>query len=863
MSLKSGYLSGLCPNCDTVLDYAAEEVGVFCHSCRTTVATKDVLPIRKKNEKSASSVTDSDISDGVVSARAALIYFNNFCEGFDWQKFALTPELTIPEADALAKVSLLKFSDDAISYVLDFRRIAVPMFKKIETLGMLEVEIIEHYKKDDISDLFEYFDLYSTVTSRIVKRREELIAELEGDLRLAEKFGAEQALISDLSRSLELFRESVNGIKEITDIESIPGYVRAKELYDARLSDRLDAIGIDAEATYIKAEDMMKSGNLDGALHLYHILGEYKNSAKIIKKHSTFFEFKDLFEAAGHTYTVKDKKPLSRTTDGDTSDSASVFSLYEANSPTPAMSDVSRVIATWGTRIFFMRNDEKLCCFDTRSEELYANVLVMDSAVRADYAIDKEHPIYFSSDRSKFFIRKVLHTPRTRKERKKGIQNRDNNYSVICVDMDEMTCKTVLPEIIDVMDFCDDRIFYTAVNKEGLASFRVYSLADGRDEEVLGAECVIHKVIGDLIVYSVWAPTKYNLNLYSVSINEKTPTLLAANVSGYYTSYEGKVFYTVGFGECSRIYSVKPDGSEKNEICASAGKIIELRSGWIYYVSGEDRNACLMKISTDGERKVTVASRFKKLIKMTNGYVYYISTSDDLTVVRSDGNAESVIAEDVTDDKIIIDSNSVYYLRREFVGKTGTDDDGMGKSLYATDLTGKGLVKVAHNVTAMRNYSDDIIQITSESVNDYIVTTPVSRRKTNVEYVTCTVTTYEKLDKATGERTPVLEIGAPEVKYVFFRSGLFRRKKKKLAVTVENVTVKRGYERHGITERGFVKDGEIREKNRKRDEKRAKKLAAEETKAAKKQAKRDEKKSKKELGKKDRKEKKSDTGSDS
>ena len=156
-----------------------------------------------------------------------------------------------------------------------------------------------------------------------------------------------------------------------------------------------------------------------------------------------------------------------------------------------------------------------------------------------------------------------------------------------------------------------------------------------------------------------------------------------------------------------------------------------------------------------------------------------------------------------------------------------------------------------------------LLQITSEGVNDYVVTTPVSRRKTNVEYVTCTVTTYERLNKTTLERTPILEIGAPEVKYVYFRSGLFRRGKRKLAVTVENVTVKRGYERHGVTERGFVKDGEIREKNRKRDEKKAKKLAAKETKAAKKQAKRDEKKSKKELSKKDRKEKKSDTGSDS
>ena len=848
MSLKSGYLSGICPNCDTVLDFAADEASVLCHSCKRNVAVKDIQPIRKISEKSRSAFAIADAKDGVVSARAALIYFNNFCERFDWQKFAMKPELTISDADALAKIALLKFSDDPISYVLDFRRIAVPMFKKIETLSVLEIEIIEHYKKDDISDLFEYVDLYSTVTTHIAAKRDEITARLENDLKLAAKFGADEAIIADLEKSLELFRDAVGKVSACSDIESIPGYVRAKELYDERLKDKLDSAGIDAEATYNKAEGMMNEGHIDGALHLYHLLGEYKSSAKIIKKHSTFFEFRDLLEAAGHTYTVRDKKPIDEAEKEN--GSTEVFSLYEANSSVPAMSDVSKIIATWGTRIFFMRADEKICCFNTRSEELYANVLIMDSAMRGDYAIDAEHPIYFSSDRSKFFIRKVIRASRSGRKRKKAIGNRDNNYSVICIDMDEMSCTTVIPEVIDVMDFCDDRFFYTAVDKDGAASFRVLSLSDGRDEEVLGKECVIHKVIDNIIIYSVWAPSKYNLNLYSISIHEKTPTMLASNVSGYYTSYEGKVFYTVGANENARLYSVLPDGKGKCEITAAVGKIIDLRSGWIYYVSGEGRNACLMKVSTDGERTVTVASRFKKLIKMTSGYVYYVSSADDLCVVRSDGNGESVIAEDVEGDEMIIDDKHVYYLRREFVGKDCGDENGMGKSLYATDLSGKGLIKLAHNVTAMKDYSDTAVQITSESVNDYMVTTPISRKKSRTEYVTRNVVSYELLDKTTGERTSVMDVGAPQVEYVYCKGGLFSRKKKKLASTVENVTVRRGYERLGVTERGYVRNGEVREKMRKKDEKAAKKAAKIAAKEAEKASKKEAKKNKKESGKK-------------
>jgi hypothetical protein len=393
------------------------------------------------------------------------------------------------------------------------------------------------------------------------------------------------------------------------------------------------------------------------------------------------------------------------------------------------------------------------------------------------------------------------------------------------------------------------------VDKDGAATFRVLSLSDGQDEEILGTECVIHKVINNLIIYSVWAPTKYNLNLYSVCISEKVPTLLAANVSGYYTSYEGKVFYTVGSEENSRLYSVLPDGTSKCEIAATPGKIIELRSGWIYYVSGEGRNACLMKISTDGKRTVTVASRFKKLIKMTNGYVYYVSTADDLTVVRNDGNAERVIAENVADYEMIIDDSHIYYLRREYVGNEG-DAEGMGKSLYATDLHGKGLVKIAHNVTAMKDYSDKAIQITSESVNDYVITKPVGRKKTSVEYVTRTVTAYETVDKATGERQEIMQLGAPEVEYVY-------RRRKKLATTVENVTVRKGYERRDISERGLVRYEKARALDRQKQAKAAKKRAEAEAKASEKNAKREAKRNEKELSKKARRSKKSDTGSDS
>ena len=863
MSLNINYLSGLCPYCESALDYEKDETSVACHSCRRAIATRMLLPLRAIRSDKQRDIGGIASTDGAASAKSALIYFNNFLESFDWKRFAMTPELTISEMDQLAASTRIRFSDDPITYVLDFRRTAIPMFKKMESLGVLEGEIMENYKKDDISDLFEFVDLYSSITTGIVSLRDELLSTLENDLRLAKKFGADEALVSDLERSLELFRESVSAIVAASDIESIPGYIRAKELCDARLAEKLESGGIDAERTYQKASLMMSEGQVDGALHLYHLLGDYKDSAKIIRRHSTFFEFRDLFEAAGKRYTVKDKRPLYFSVDGEAAaETGYTYSLVDAQTQYPAMSEVSRVIACWGTRIFFIRNDESICCFDTREKELYANVRIIDEGLRGDYAVDERHPIRFSSDRSQFFVRKIIHTAKKRKKRKKHI-NRDNNYSIIRVDMDEMTCKTVIPEVVDIMDFCDDKLFYTAVDKEGSATFRVWSLAEERDEEVLGTECVIHKVLDKRIIYSVWAPSKYNLNLYSVDIEEKQPTLLASNISSYYTSYEGKIFYTVGTEGAARLYSVTPDGKERCEISATVGSISELRSGWIYFVSGDDRNAALMKVSTDGERTVTVATRFKRLIKMTNGYVYYLSTAGDLCVARSDGNERRVIAESVADEQIIIDDNGIYYLRREFVGNEYGDGDGMGCSLYATDLDGKGLTKIAHNVTDMKDYSDDEIQITSKSVNDYMITTPVSKKKTRTDYVTRTVTYYELLNKKSGERRVIMEVGAPERSYGSYKTGcIFARRRKRVAATIENVTVRRGYEREGVTERGYIREGEIREMNRKKDERAERKREKKEAKIAAKEARISARKHAK-AAKKEGKATKSDTGTDS
>lgn len=866
------YLSGCCPSCGSVLDYSEDDFAVECHGCKNKLPIRLLTPPKSISLLTSREDAEKELADDVTSARAGLIYFNNFCDSYSWKSFALNAELSISAMDAIAEVCKVKFSDDPITYLLDFRRIALPIFKKIESLEVLEVEIIENYKRDDISDLFEYLDLYSSITSAIAEKRESIIETLKKDIRLAEKFGAEEDIINDLNCSLELFIGAVRGIKEARDIESIPGYKKAKELCDARRAGQLAELGIDAALTYQKAENLLSRGLIDAAVHLFHLLGDYKDSKKIIEKHSAFFEFKELYEVAGKRYVIKDKRPLFIAENGRNSQSdLFTFSLYEVNgesiSDTPSITEISRIIGCWGTRIYFMRNEESICCFETTSAELYANVKILDEGMRGDYAIDEYHPIRFSSDRSQFFIRKVIHTAK-RKKKKRHI-NRDNNYSVIRVDMDKILCATVIPEIVDIMDFCDDRMFYTFVDRNGIGSFRVWSLSDETSDEILDTGCEIHKVIGTQIIYSVWSPSMYNLDLYSIDIRDKKPILLATNISSYYTAFEGKIFYKIG-ADGMRLYSVNPDGSDRTEIMSDPGSICALRSGWIYYTVGDDRNTCLLKVSTDGKRQIPVASRFGSLVKMTNGYIYYISSGGDLHVVRNDGNGDTLIAESVSDEEIIVDDKSIYYLKREYIGTEDGDEDGFGFSLYSTDLDGKNLLKLAHNVNAMKDYDDGHIHITYSKLNDYMITIPTSRKAARTEYTTALVTYYESLSKLTGAREAIMCVGTPEKEYGTYKTGwLFFRKKRKAIATVTDITSRATYTREGISSRGYIRNSELEAKRRKRALRKQKKLEKLELKRARKEAKLSAKKKKKEakiLEKKNKKlnkkSKKNSTGAD-
>ncbi len=829
MSKNEYIISGVCPYCPAVLDYSEEAKAVKCYCCGNVVPTAILKPLNFKSGNYAATENEKRIADCVSSPTTGIIYFDNYCEGFDWKNFAMNDGLSIPALDAISEVCKLKFPADPMTYYLDFRCIAIPVLKKIDGLEVLETEIMDNYRSDDISDLFEYVDVYRMISRSIADRRKSLIKSLQNDIMLARRFAADPTIIADLESSYNVFVKRVKSVKAINSIEDIPSYCKAKEQKDAKLAANIRAIGIDAERTYNAALQLLERGNVDNALHLFAAINGYKDSTKYINEHTTIFRFgEELARMAGRFYAIKKNGKFDVS--NPEASTPNTLSLYEIknNEPvqTPSVTQMSDIIYNFGTKIFFIRNSVSICCYDTESTNYNSNVKILDEAPSGDYVTDHATPIYYSSDKTKFFIRKKLrektekHGCFGRKERVLNTINRANNYSIVLVDMDDVTSKTIIPEAVDIMDFCNDKIFYTTVTySESLPALRVYDIKERTDTEILPAGSIVHSAKNERIIYSVPSPNIYNMDIYSLNTKTDEHSLIDSNISGYYATYGIQAYYTVGSDPYGKLYAANLDGSGKHEVMEISGRILTISSGWIYYVNGEGyQNACLMKVKIDGSETSFVASRFNKIIKIMNGYIYYLSSNGELRVVRSDGNGDALIASGLADAHIIIDDNNVYYLKRDYLGPDAKDD-GFGCSLYSTDLFGKNLHKIAHDVDSMADRGDSYIYIRKKSPATFSVTTPVDKKTTTTEIVKKDLVTYVTYDKETGEFSTIVNLGKPEQPSLSYNKGfLFFKRNVTRDGMVYEFENKKEFRRDGVSEVGKIRDEEIAEAERLEEE---------------------------------------------
>ena len=856
--------SGKCV-CGNTLLYELDQQVVHCEYCERDIAVSDfrnnanVVAVEANNQEAA-------FMASIDNADSALAYLSSFFDTFNWDEFEETAELTITSVDKMVQTNLMKSAANPSTWELQFRSIATPLIKKVEGLKNLEKKFFAVYKESvDFTDGVRLFDVYSRVASKIIQEKDATIAKLDSAIKFAKKYGAKAELVKELTDLLESVKKAVDSVKVIESYKDFPGFDKAEKEKQDKFASELKKRGINAEEVYSQALKSFNGGDRGrDVLAKFHKIAGYKDSQEkknaldvwvrfgssdeeLIKLGEKFYilrnssaSFFNMNKDENAEGDKKAKKMSESELQAKQAEDAELASMkckelievtHGKKSDTPAVTRITRLLAHYGTHLYYIKDNKTLCVFDSTVQS--DAVVELDKAKVGSYQsiINGEIKCYFYANM--MYMRKKLDAKIEKlgclkglfKKNKEVVITSDNNYELIAIDLATNEVSTAIDEIVDVTDVYGDEIFFTKVaeDENGVKRTEFYAFNTLTKEQrlVLEEDNEIVDVVDGKVIYMTWQPTRYNRNLLAKDFKTNEIVVLEENMLDFYKTINGRVYFTVGNYNDKSLFSVNLDGTDRCEILQNANGIDAtntiVRGSWIYIKKGSGLNAVLFKISADGKKSILVCTQFKKFVLFRDMLIYYINTSGALCSVRIDGSENREIVQNA---KVVsVDDNSIFYTRNEFVGKKidrsiagvfGPAESLYSNSLYKIDINGHNMVKLAFDVTNVveNKYNNNELYFSKNEIKTYEILTPVQGKKNKItytaEYVTKSILDYYKFNKDSGKFSPVLELGAPEISAVDFKGGCL---KKKMSVDqkINEVPNKIVYERDDVAQIGDVK----------------------------------------------------------
>ncbi len=839
------YIKGVCPTCNTTLEFEEERRAVFCPSCGCNVSVKSLLTYIAEDKRYPKD--EISIAKSFSSADDAILYFDDFYKSFPWEKFAKNEELTVSSLDTVADYCLSQFRGESLTYVFNFRRLAVPLAKKADGLEFIAARIAAAHLACDTDGAKALYKKYRSISERLVNGRARICEELRENIAFAKKCGARPEIINDLCASLSSFEKKLEKIKLTRRYEEIPYVSGILEKNNAEIAAKMAEAEIDCEELYINARKLINEGAVDDGIRMLLSIKGYKNSAAVIDYHTNPYKLGGgLIEIGGVRFFLK-KYSL-----GDEI-SMSLYRVEDGKLSSLAVDGISQIIGILGEKVFFLKDGSSICCFYADSENDGDNIEILDSSEWGDYALTSDTvPNIITVDKKRFFVRKKIRGEKkkfwlvrffsrikrffTRKAEVKA--NRRNNYSLLLVDMNEVSCKTVLPEIVDVTDFVNDKIFYIQADSErDSKSYKCLDLNTEEISEILSPTKGLHASSGGRLIYSEYITLSGSENLYSLA-EGGAPVLLAKNIKDFVTVAEGRVLYTVGSDSDIRLYSVPAEGGRRSEIAVNFDEIIKIYDGYVYYTKGRERNSTLMRCELDGYSKNTVASGFGALCSIGRGLVHYSDFYGNLCVCRCDGTEAAKITDSILGEGVVFGAGKLFCIKSE-----GEEES----SLYSMNPDGSCLEKLLGGAFLINEYDEGhIFAITKNSV-DYLMKTPLNERDFKTETITRQLISHVLIDKNTGEYEEILTLGEPEGGYATYHTRFLLIFKREHTKEIEYYPIPRNKSlmaKSILPEGAILEEEEIEkarilaEKEAKKQEKREKKRLKKEMKRMKKELKR-------------------------
>ena len=846
-----------CPSCGSpILHDAKPDKGnatdsEFCSCCQRRWTIKE-LESKPSYGESSAVVGALPAGDALVAyaddAESALAYLENCLDTYNWDDFILTSRLTIPEIDRMVDKILVKSAANPATWELQFKALSDPLLKKINGLATLEGKFFAEYvKSDDLANAFTYYDAYSYIASAISSKGSEVIKKLDNAIKYYKKYNGNPAVATQLAAQLKHLQQKIASVKPVSNYKELPGYEKAYQQKQKNISDKLEAQGINAEEIYEKAVNEYNAGaDRRAVLASFDKIYGYKDAEDYVKKLDAYFSFKItdglIIRLANKYYILKEgaapafqlnlgnKEQLPQ--EAEQVDGTKYYDLYEIKDTKQekkaVVKGITDILAHFGGYLVYIKEDKTLCTFNSYAAAETAETEV-HKAGKGDFNDASGKTKYFISGTNLYITTKIKAVTEEKagcfaslfKKKKDEVKiSNKNNYALLSLNLANGTADTVIPELIDIMDRYGNQIFYTTASKgdhgEDVEMFYSFNMDTKKVKSVLSADTQIVDVVDGKVIYFLWVPNNYNMDLYSLNLASGEKTKLDKNVYDYYATIDGKIYYYVGNNHNVTLYSINTDGSDKQEIMPNAqglGSAV-VRSGWLYVKVGRGLNAALKKISVDGKKSVVLCTQYDELIDFQDGHVYYLDTRGALRIVREDGTSNKVILDDVQ-ELVKINRDAIYLLKKEYIGVVDAGSKGAySKSLYKVDKVGHNLTKIAFDVSnATENkYDDNELYLYKTNTVNYSISIPTDDKGNyDTHYETRKIKSLLLYNIVDDTFKDVAVFGKPDGGSFSFQSGCLKKKTVTKDAVIKEIPNKVTYQRKGKMSAGAIGEEQVQQ----------------------------------------------------
>lgn len=759
----------ICPNCGNKLGFSSNQSTVHCQCCESDFSLNELL--RDTGLPTASSGFAAANIDNVESG---LAYLDSVFGTLDWTDFCTNePSLFVESVTAVVEKMKVKYANSPVAWLFEFKSIMIPLMKRFEFMDEMIAAIAD--AKIDLEDeeVLTQYDCYCLSIELLLNGKEYIRKALEIDLRFMKQFKVEASTYSacekeykDVLKKLDELKES----KSIYDLECVQVKSGNKE---KELIEHYANRGIRVEEVYKAAMQEYLFGEKSKALHSFESIAEYRDCDKYIRKLKTvYYPFGGKFLEFGDSIALLcGNTPDAVNQSGCSGKKASVTESFTntklreirhivdgVKAERPILKKVDRIIMGCGNNLYYVDGENYLCKFEFQSG---INTRLMSlKGCKLDDASLKRYPslgkFLFLSPCEEKRIESSGCSGKKSKEQQQQQQQQQAvpqvaRYALSVVDCYDGTIHTFEGDILSITDRFDEYVFFTKGIFNGSSSlvdkaYFIYNVATGKSISPFNREVIVYNVMNGYIIYGIWQPNGYNIDIYSYHMDDKVVTLLEKNSFGvamvkrwgveYPLTIDGYVYYTVGNDEFSPLYRVKPDGTDRKEIMANVETVNFVRNGYFYitkahpfWVGGKvyyERS--LIRAKADGSSRTYICGGFSRIIQFKQGFIYYVDDIKNLHIVRADGEKDRIISSHF-EKELLINEKNIFFVYGEYVGEDydGKVGDEYGKSIYMMDLQGHNLHKVAFNVEEAEFHDENNIYYSVNDILSFEVQMPINK----------------------------------------------------------------------------------------------------------------------------------------